>query len=170
MPSLSKIIDEIIVAESSDYTDHPEDRGGPTKYGITLKSLSDFRGRQCTPAEVERLTEAEARNIYMLKYVRGPGFVKIIDERLLGLVVDCGVNHGTARATRWLQEIVGVIQDGVFGPLTADAVNRHEPRKLFIRLLGIRIRFYGRLITDDPRQAKFAAGWMNRAVGFFYDL
>ena len=39
-----RIIDGLIVAEGG-YVDHPADRGGPTKYGITRKTLAAWRKR-----------------------------------------------------------------------------------------------------------------------------
>ena len=164
--NVSDIITEILGREGSKYTNDPADKGGPTKFGITQKTLSDYRGQPVTPEEVARLTEPEARSIYFQLFVRGPGFQKIIDEQLMALAVDCAVNHGRSRCVKWLQAIAGVTQDGVLGPMTADAINRMDARTVYRRLLAQRVRSYGRLVTDDPTQARFAAGWANRAAEF----
>jgi hypothetical protein len=37
-----------------------------------------------------------------------------------------------------------------------------DPAVLHRRVLAARLRFLGRLITQDRRQAAFAAGWMTR--------
>lgn len=166
MTTLRDVLDDILANEGSTYTDRPEDRGGPTKYGITQATLSAYRGRPCTALEVENLSEAEARAIYTQRYVRGPGFTKIIDDKLMALAVDCAVLHGQKRAVRWLQEIVGTTADGVLGPKTAEAINRGDAHRLYLKLIATRVRFLGRLITDDKRQAVFAAGWANRVARF----
>lgn len=189
--NVSGIITEILEREGSKYTNDPADKGGPTKYGITQKTLSDYRGRPVTADEVSRLTEPEARSIYFQLYVRGPGFQKIIDEPLMALAVDCGVNHGQERAIEWLQELVGVRADGEFGPVTADAINRHDPTRLYLKLVSRRVRFYGEIVTRDwqrlveqarktaspdddavlsKMQAKYSLGWANRAAEFIDDI
>lgn len=163
--SNDRIINEILHREGDRYTEHPNDRGGPTKYGITLRALEIWRGRKLAPASVRNLTEDEARYIYEKTYIKSPGFDKIEDEQLRGLVVDSGVQHGTSRAIVWLQKAAGVNTDGIIGPITIRAVN-NNPGTIYNRLLAERIRFYGRIISDDPLQAKFAAGWANRVSEF----
>lgn len=159
------LIDDILRREGG-YVDHPADRGGPTKYGITQDTLSQWRGHRVGKDAVQALTEAEARRIYQRQYIERPGFDKIEDATLRELIVDCGVNHGPARAAKWLQRAAGVTADGDVGPITLEAVNTAIPQVLFNRVLAARLEFYGRLITRDPAQSVFAAGWMARAAEF----
>lgn len=159
------IIDDILRREGSDYTNHPADRGGPTKFGITLGKLTEVRGH-ATAANVEALTEAEARAIYEQEYIVKPGFAGIKDDSLRELVVDTGVNSGPSRAARWLQEAAGETADGRIGPKTLAAVNAMDAAALYRKVLASRVRFIGRLIADDPKQAVFAAGWANRLAEF----
>jgi lysozyme family protein len=161
-----QIIDEILRREGSAYTNHASDRGGPTKYGITQKTLSMYRGRDVTPEEVRALDEPEARTIYSTLYIYRPNFHQINDESLQALLIDSAVQHGPDRASKWLQSAAGVNPDGIIGALTIAAVNRAEARKLYSEVLASRMKFYGRLITDNPGQAVFAAGWMNRLAEF----
>jgi lysozyme family protein len=159
-------IDDIIRREGAAYTDHAADRGGPTKWGITQATLASYRKIQVTPFDVAALTETDARAIYTELFIRRPHFDQINDERLRALVIDCGVNHGTGTAAKWLQTVTGVHDDGVLGPVTLEAVNALPATVLHRRILGLRIKFYGRIITNDPKQAVFAAGWMARAAEF----
>ena len=55
------------------YTNRGDDRGGPTKYGITQGMLARARGHEVAAADVEALTEAEARTIYREKVLIEPG-------------------------------------------------------------------------------------------------
>lgn len=166
--SVESILAGILLREGSTFTDDPIDAGGPTRYGITQATLSAWRGRQVPAWEVAALTRDEALEIYRSRYVRP--FQWIADDDLLELVVDCGVNHGVSRAIRWLQAAAGVDPDGVVGPRTRAAVAAQKPRRLYVMVLAMRARFYGRLITDKPSQARFAAGWMNRLAGFVLSL
>jgi len=162
MFTIKDTIDHIIQTEGG-YVDHPNDSGGPTKYGITLATLEDYRGHKLDKSAVESLKKEEAFEIYEGKYVIAPGFNQIDDPNLCFMVVDAGVHSGPQRAAKWLQKSVGAVDDGIVGPATLKAVNvistAGQTRKLFI---AQRIRFLGRLIERDHKQAVFAAGWFNR--------
>lgn len=164
------------------YTNHPADRGGPTKGGITLSAFRDYCGNQALRAEdLQAVTEAQARVFYMYKYITDPRFHRIEDARLLALVVDCGVHHGPRAATKWVQRAVGMRQDGIFGDMTTAAVNGSSAQKVYLLVLSYRIRLFGYLIGRDPElkraqdagfrlQARWAGGWNNRAAEFIEAL
>ena len=57
--TVTEIIDDVLEAEGSKYTNDPADPGGPTRWGITLKTLRRWRqsggrrgGHQVTAADV----------------------------------------------------------------------------------------------------------------------
>ncbi len=160
------LIDDIIRREGSEYTNRPTDRGGPTKYGITQKTLADHRGTPVTPADVEHLTEAEARKIYWFRYYLQPHFDQIHDPALSTLMVDSGIQHGTTRVVKWLQTIVGTKTDGVLGPQTISAVNSYGSYNIYKLFLKHRIQFYGEIIEADHTQAVYARGWLSRVSEF----
>lgn len=142
-----KIIDDLIRREGG-FVDNPDDRGGPTNFGITQNTLSDWRGYKVTRDEVKNLTEAEARQIYNSRYVDVFSKYKY-HPRLFELLVDSGVQHGVARVAGWLKEINLVNPEAIY-------------REVFIR----RLKLYGRLIARGRNQAQFAEGWMNRMCEF----
>ena len=163
------ILDAVIAREGG-YVNNPADAGGPTNFGITLATLAAYRGRPATADDVRALTEAEAREIYRVRYIDGPGYGAIADDDLRALVVDCAVNHGSGRATRWLQAAAGVSPDGILGPATRAAVGVSNARELRARVTAARARAYGHLITRDPAQSVFAAGWLDRLAEFIEGL
>lgn len=163
--NIKDLIDDILRREGG-FVDHPDDRGGATNFGITQDTLAQWRGRPVSVDEVRTLTPDEAAEIYAARYVLTPRFDGIEHDDLAALVVDCGVNHGPARAARWLQSAAGVAVDGMVGPVTLGAVNQQDGVTLYRAVLAERCRFYGRLITRDPSQAVFAAGWANRVAEF----
>lgn len=149
------------------YTDAPADRGGPTKGGITLATLRSWRNSSAvTTVDLRALSDSEAADIYHSRFIVAPGFAGITDELLRWQVVDAGVLSGPTRATSWLQEAAGAAPDGKLGPVTLKAVNGTPAHIVAVRFAAIRIRFLGRLIEHDRTQAKWAAGWMNRATSF----
>ena len=180
MKDIEGMIYDLLIREGSEYTNRPADRGGPTRYGVTQSALAEYRGHPVTPDDVRNLGEPEARNIYRNNYLTRVQFHRIHDPYLLVLVFDCGVNHGTHRATQWLQQAAGVPDDGVLGDQTEVAVNSMDPVRLYSRVLARRVRFYGEIIAHDPErqaatlagfhlQAENAGGWLNRAASFIED-
>jgi len=95
-----------------------------------------------------------------------PGFETITHPALLHLLVDAAVHSGPKRAVQWLQTSLGVAADGVIGPKTRAALAAADQGVLYGKVLGQRLRHLGRLITNDPKQSAFAAGWMNRMAEF----
>lgn len=176
------VIDDLIRRERGK-VDRAEDRGGPTNNGITLATLSRRLGRQVTKKELFALNDTQIREIYRQDYVEPYLFIE--NPALLGLVVDCAVQHGGVNepdpgdreAVRWLQRAAGATVDGIIGPQTRRAVEMADPAELYRAILGERIPYYGKLIAHDPErqratgdgydlQAIFAYGWANRVAEF----
>ena len=134
--------------------------------GITLGTLQLWRGRPVSVEDVENLSEGEARAIYQSRYFTQPHLDKIHDPKVQALAFDSAINHGPQRVVRWIQKIVGVVDDGIFGPATEIAVNTCDSDRLFKRLLARRIVFYGEILKRDRSQAVFALGWLRRAASF----
>lgn len=164
-----EIINGIILREG-DYSNRPTDKGGPTRWGITLETLSKWRRAVCTPEDVKNLSVTEAKAIYRAEFITAPGYSEIKDDRLRALVVDAGVNHGPPNATKMLQRALGLAPDGIFGENTREAVNAVAPGQLWMQMFAERIAFYGRIITNNPSQAEYAAGWMNRMKGLIVEF
>ncbi|MDZ7789743.1 MAG: glycosyl hydrolase 108 family protein [Xanthomonadales bacterium] len=164
---IDRFIDRLLVREGG-YVDHPADRGGPTNYGITQGTLTDWRGEPVGAAEVQDLTAEEARGIYRDRYWTGPGFDRLVDlpPLITEFLFDTGVHSGPRTAIRMLQRAAGVTDDGLLGPVTRAAVSRTTPRRLAARLITHRGVFLGELIGRDPTQEAFRDGWANRLAEF----
>lgn len=161
MSTLHDMLTAILKREGG-YSDHAADKGGPTNFGITLATLSAWRGAPATATDVSLLTEPEARSIYTKRYFQDPGFDKVPGEDLQAVLLDCAVNHGPRQAIRMLQSAVGVTEDGMLGPVTLDALPGLDQRRTALKVLAERARLYGRIISANHSQAVFAAGWCNR--------
>jgi lysozyme family protein len=155
------ILSMILGHEGGVYTNHPNDRGGPTKWGITIPVLSKFRGRPCSANDIFHLTRAEAEQIYLKNFVRP--FDGVADP-LRANVVDMGVNAGIGRATILLQQTIGVTVDGKIGPATRGATHVRDWHDLYT---GIRLAFYEDICRANPDQLVFRKGWRNRALSFY---
>ena len=95
---VQEVIDEILRVEGAEYTNDPDDSGGPTKFGITQATLSEYRGASVTAEDVQELSEKEARVIYLQRYFDDPrlGLISSVSERIAAEVMDTGVNMGMA--------------------------------------------------------------------------
>ncbi len=160
-----KVIEDILRREGG-YVDHPQDRGGPTNQGITLKTLRLYLGPNATLADLQALTREDAIKIYEKLYVFP--FQWIEDERLFELLVDTGVNHGVPTAIRCLQRAIGVEPDGIIGAITKSTTESKLEwgYDLYSWIIKERVRIYGNLIRTDPGQKVFAAGWLRRLAEF----
>lgn len=109
------------------YVNSKTDAGGPTKYGITAKTLGAARklGRAATAAEVKALGLPEAENIYRTSYwIQSGG--DLLPAGLDYAAFDFGVNSGPGTAVRKLQKVLGVGQDGIVGAQTVAAVSSYK--------------------------------------------
>jgi len=168
-------IDKLIKREGG-YVNHPADRGGPTKYGITQKMLTDWIGREATPAAVEALTRQTARDIYYTNYYIRPN-IDDLPELLRPIVLDMAADRyiGKRQAIKLMQNALlchgydcGKI-DGTIGPKTAAAAKaavEHLGNGLIKILVRRRVIFYEGLVKADPSQRVFLAGWIARAEAF----
>jgi lysozyme family protein len=170
--TVQAFIDSIIVKETDKYTNHPKDKGGPTKYGITLKTLSAWRGKPTTAEDVEHLQEAEARAIYEKEYITGPRFDMINRPETAGFLVDFGVTSGPSDAVKAVQRVMNAVGvplkvDGIMGPKTAGAINEYTaPKELLNRLVAERVIFHVDDTQKRPDQLVFLEGWVRRALSF----
>ena len=155
------VIQDIIKREGG-YVDHPNDKGGPTKYGITLKTLAAWRGEVLTGSDdVKALTKEEATRIYREEYSLKPRFSLIENRSLRNLLIDSGVQHGPRRASKWLQRAVSVPDDGILGLVTLNAVQAIPAADIMLSVLAQRARLYANLVKKR-KQRVFAAGWLER--------
>lgn len=142
-----------LLGHEGDYSNHPADPGGKTRFGVTeaVARGVGYRG------DMRELPLDLAKRIYQEMYwsqVRA-------DELPAGVryaVFDAAVNSGVAQSVRWLQRAVGVVDDGVIGPRTLAAVNQQNADGLRCRLLAQRLRF----LASRKNWDAFGEGWANR--------
>lgn len=174
-PTVWEIIDDILRREGSEFTNRAADRGGPTRWGITLETLQR-RKPNATADDVRALSEREARLIYLEDYVERPGFNSLPDP-LRPLMVDFGVTSGPRRAVKALQGAVGASMDGILGPETRALVDKFDAKVLYASVLRQYFSHFVSVVLNDNEVDDFIAGhpktqlrnlrgWVNRANEF----
>jgi lysozyme family protein len=169
-----------IVAREQGYVDNPNDRGGPTNYGITI-AVARKNGYQ---GDMKEMPLALAREIYRRRYIAEPKFdlVWLCDESIGNELIDTGVNMGPSRAAemlqRWLNgfnkrgsQYADVFVDGRLGDVSLDALRAFlrwrgsEGSRVMVCALnctqGAR---YLDLAEGDDRQEDFLYGWIRSRV------
>jgi lysozyme family protein len=160
-----QIIATILQHEGSAYTNDPADAGGPTKWGITLVDLQEWRrDRTLSATDVQTLTINEAEAIYRMKYIRP--FDALPHETLRANVIDMGVNAGVRVGGTLLQELVGADVDGWIGPQTVKLAAGFSSDTLNTFYVAARLVFYEDLIQRRPTNIKWRRGWRVRALSF----
>lgn len=148
------------------YSNVETDAGGPTKYGITHKTLAAHRGVPKVSAEqVKALTLAEAAEIYRQGYWTQSGG-DLLPKGLDYAVFNSGVMSGPARAVKILQRVVGVVEDGNAGLQTLKAVEAYPPgvRRLIVDYCSAYMEFL-RGIKGKQGFASNGRGWTIRITG-----
>lgn len=143
------------------YTNDPRDPGGPTKYGVTLKTLAEFTGNpDLTEIDVQALTEEHAAQIFRAGYY-DPTHADLLPAPLALMLVDFAYNSGPRVACRKLQERLGVTADGSIGPRTAAVANAlsAETMRSVINAYGAARLQY---LQSLPTWGVFGNGWTNR--------
>lgn len=144
---------DILLKHEGGYSNHKDDTGGATMWGITEKvaRAHSYAG------EMRNLPVEFAKRIYRATYWDA---VKA-DELPAAVrysVFDAAVNSGVHRAARWLQEAVGAKADGVIGPQTLTAVRQQNPDQLNGKYNAVRLVF----MTNLTNWGTFGKGWARR--------
>lgn len=167
--SVDTLINDIIVTEGG-YVNHPADRGGPTKYGITQKTLASYRRMPVSAKEVQNMSRQEAYDIYKKIYFDTYGVDKL-PETIHDLVLDMNVHHGPGNTNKLLQKAINrfgikLQVDGVAGSKTIEAAKQVNPVALRYILAREREAFMRDIVKKDPSQQVFLNGWLNRVEKF----
>ena len=183
MRSVGDIAREIVHREGG-FVDDPDDPGGVTNFGVTLKTLRrlglDLNSDASVDlADLKALTKDQAADIFKRHYFEAPG-ISALPQILHATVFDMYVNAG-GNAVRILQSLLNqmgyeVSVDGVIGPQTlaaAHAACQIDP-EAFCDAYGIaRRNYYFRLADRRAASRKYArtraggkGGWIRRAEEF----
>ena len=147
----------IVLGFEGGFVDDPHDPGGATCYGVTLDTLSAWRGHRCSVQDVRSLTHQETAPLYRAHYWNGVQ-ADALQPGVDLVVFDGAVNQGVGGITRILQEAVGVEADGALGPLTLKAVSSRYASEVIAAVQAARIASY----RKDAGFARFGTGWLRR--------
>lgn len=153
------------------YVDDPDDPGGETNKGITMKTFHtcshELLGIDPTSENLKALTDAQAGIIYKVLYWNKMQGDSIALQPLAEIVCDFYVNSGT-HATKLLQSVMigmgaHLVADGVIGQASVQILTGLPQDEVYRRYKQGRIAYYEHLGQKYP---KFLKGWLNRVNAF----
>lgn len=143
----------IILRNEGGLSDHPNDPGGLTNFGIAQKFYPDL--------DIKNLTKEQAIEIYRRDYWNPMTLEGIKNPELVLQIFDMGVNAGIRTAIKIIQRIVLTDEDGDCGPITTGLINRSSA-DLVDLYKSERKKYYCSLVRKNPSLAVFMDGWFNR--------
>jgi len=164
-------------------SDHPDDGGGLTKYGVSLKFLGGLSGTQSNRDVLERMgirLPITRQVIYDLTRDQAASLFRwqFWDKLRLGLIplrpavvlYDAAVNSGPAQSIKLAQRGYNrcvaygqpLVVDGIMGPATRAAMQLADTDKALSAMLDAREKFFQTIVDNKPSQQVFLRGWINR--------
>lgn len=179
--TIDELIDTLIEREGG-FVNHPSDRGGATKYGIT-EAVARAHGYSGAMRDLPR---DEAAAIYKRLYWLRPRFDQVAkrSQKIAAELFDTGVNMGPAVAATFLQRALSalnrnradypdLVPDGRIGAATLSALDtflklrgKASGESVLLRALdALQGERYLRLAERRPANEAFLYGWLANRMG-----
>lgn len=169
-----------ILGKEGGYVNHPDDKGGPTNWGITQATA---RAHGYT-GDMKNLTREQALSILEADYWYGPRFdqVATVSPDIAAELCDTGVNMGPSVQAKWFQRWLNafndqqklypdLIADGQIGPRTIAALQSFigkrgtEGEEVLLKALNCsQGQRYLELAEQRPANESFVYGWLRERV------
>lgn len=176
---IEDLIDEVIAREGG-YSNHPADRGGATRWGVT-EAVARAHGYA---GDMRLYPRAEAERVYRRIYWLRPGLDRVAElaPALAAELFDTAVNMGPAVAAGFLQRALNALNRGQadyadiavdrrIGPVTLGALaaflNRRGPKGETVLLKAVEAlqgERYLALAEQRPANEAFLYGWLANRI------
>ena len=183
MPNNFSIAHKFTAKWEGGESDHPDDGGGLTKYGVSLKFLGGLSGTQSNRDVLERmgirlpitrqviydLTRDQAASLFRWQFWDKLK-LSLIPLRPAVVLYDAAVNSGPAQSVKLAQRGYNrcvaygqpLVVDGIMGPATRAAMQLADTDKCLSAMLDAREKFFQTIVVNNPSQQVFLRGWVNR--------
>src|ERR1017187_6407498 len=105
MAEFNRAIDYVLANEGG-FVSNPNDSGGATNFGITIPILTSYRKKQVSYADIQALTQDEAKRIYEL-FFWDRLHISGLNQSVATAILDTAVNQGQATAIKLTQHCLG---------------------------------------------------------------
>lgn len=158
--------------------ENAKDKGGITKYGISLRFLKSLSVEELKrvglSAEIDEQTirdlkPEQARQIYYFQFWLHARFADIESQDQANYLFDMAINLGIAPAVKCIQRAIWavmkrwdlLVDDGILGDKTLAALHKCG-FLLMPALRAERANYYRNIVNLHPDQKEFFDGWLNR--------
>lgn len=151
------------------FSNHPNDGGGATKYGITRNDLSRWLHRSVTVDEVRNMPYQTAHDIYEAWYWKAINLDKLTNPAIAIALFDMGVLRGIGWPIKVAQRICNahgsqLVVDNDNGPKTQAALNSIDEKEFIEAYKEICDAGFRAIVARNPSQKVFLRGWLNRSA------
>lgn len=178
--TIDQLIDGVIGREGG-YSNHPADRGGPTRWGVTEQVARAYGYK----GDMRTLPRETAAAIYKRRYWSDVGFDRVaaVYPKVAEEMFDTGINMGQAVAGRFLQRALNLLNlgattypdmtvDGLIGAMTIAGLDAFKKKRgaageavLLKTLDGFQVGRYADITEARPANEAFFYGWIANRVG-----
>lgn len=192
MANFDRAIEKTLAHEGG-LVDHPEDPGGVTNYGISLRwaraemksagddlaDILDVDDDGDMDADDIRLLDRDtAKQVYRIGFWDRYRYSQVVSQDVAEKIFDMTVNMGPRQSHKNAQRALraageDVVDDGIIGPATRSALNRASSGCVLAAMRSEQAGFYRMLIARNASLRKegihvpdfrvFEKGWLRRA-------
>lgn len=166
---------QLVMAHEGGYGNDPDDPGGETYKGVARKIFSKWDGwikvdilkRQTGfPANLEKDVDLQQDvvDFYRINFWDKMNGDNILNQQVAESIFDFGVNAGVGTSVSLAQMVVQVDPDGVIGPKSIEAINKHDPEHFIAAFTVAKIARYISIVKKRPTSRKYFYGWVCRAM------
>ena len=153
------------------FANDPDDLGGATMAGITMRTFIAYRKKKGLPlptiGDLKDISPDEWEAILKLFFWDKWQADQINNQSIANILVDWAFNSGNV-GIKIVQKILGLVEDGIVGYNTLYAINTANQKGLFQEIKQAREQFYWDIVKFRPSQQKFIKGWMNRLSDYTF--
>lgn len=149
---------DLLMINEGGYVNNKHDKGGKTNYGVTQTTFNAWNKLKGRPMrEVRDITLEEAKELYHELYWLKFKCDRFPDALSVALFDFC-VQSQPPRPTKFLQQCLGVVADGITGNQTIGAAWSKPLKPVIKEYFDKRLAYY--MTLDSWKH--FADGWSNR--------
>ncbi len=172
---------EYVLKNEGGFEDSPNDSGGATNYGISLRFIREIpierlrkygifkSGAELGVQDIKELTIDQAKLIYKGEFWDVGRFEEIVEQLVATYLLDMAVEHGLNEAIKIAQRGTWAFyhqrndlkDDGIMGGATLDVIDRIGLPLLPV-LIASRAWYCELIVERNPKDREFLNGWLNR--------
>ena len=157
--------------------DDPDDPGGATNYGISLRFLRQLEGGagdidgdgDIDADDIRALTLAQAGELYREHFWTPNKYDELVlpvGTKIFDLAVNMGPKPAHVIVQRAMRAVLlgeRLVEDGILGPRSRAKIAKCGDMRLLVAIRSEAAGFYRALVAARAKRGKYLNGWLNRA-------